>query len=281
MILEAYRLQKVLEIQKIQMPVLKLTFYSFIAVFFKNILPTTTGSGVVRGFYIARDTEKRTEPFAALLVIRMIGVGCLVMVTITALVIDYDQRHNLAPIYPAIFLFVIFLFVIAFFTRRKVAARRFVILRRLKNKTFGNKIVGACRVFHTHLRFPRKLCLAVAITFAIQFIYITINFLVAKDINFNTIRPGAFFIFIPLISVSAIIPSLGGLGIREVMYVYFFSNILGKEGAGALGMIMLVLTIILATTGGIIFAISGSLRKARAEFSNKNNAVGGILINNG
>jgi len=50
MLLEAYRLQQVLQVQGIRVPLLRLTRYCFIGIFFNNILPTSIGGDVaIRG----------------------------------------------------------------------------------------------------------------------------------------------------------------------------------------------------------------------------------------
>ena len=153
------------------------------------------------------------------------------------------------------------------FRSRRIAVKFLVVLKPFKNKALRKEIIAVYRLFHSHRQFPRKLCLAALASLGIQFLYISVNFLVARGMNFQDIGFTTFFILVPLIAVTTMVPSIGGLGIREGMYVYFFKNIIGKDGAGALSLIMLVLVIAMALTGGIIYAISGSMRKARPESS--------------
>jgi len=62
-----------------------------------------------------------------------------------------------------------------------------------------------------------------------------------------------FFIFIPIIWLSAMVPSLGGLGIREYGYLFFFKPYIGQEAAIAMALINLVLIFFQALLGGVIF----------------------------
>jgi len=265
MILEAYRLQQVLQIQGIRLPLPRLTRYCFIGIFFNNILPTSIGGDIAKGFYIARDTGKKTEPFVALAVVRIIAAVCLTAVTVIALAFGYHQLPNSTPIYMVAFMLLVVVFAIIFFTNRRLAVKFLIVLKPFKNKALRKKIIAVYRLFHSHRQAPRKLCLAAGASLGIQFLYISVNFLVARGMNFRNIDFASFFILVPLIGVTTMVPSIGGLGIREGMYLYFFSSLIGEDGAGALGLIMLVLVIAMALTGGIIFAISGSLRKARPE----------------
>jgi glycosyltransferase 2 family protein len=273
MLLDGYRLQQVLHIQGIRLPLLTLTRYCFIGIFFNNILPTSIGGDVAKGFYIARDTGKKTEPFVALAVVRIIGAVCLTAVIVIALAFGYDQLPNSTPIYMAAVMVLIVAFALLFFTRQRLAVKFLIVLNPFKNRALRKKIIAVYRLFHSHRRFPRQLCLAALATLVIQFLYISINFLVARGMNFHNIGFTSFLILIPLITVTSMAPSIGGLGIREGMYVYFFSSLIGKDGAGALGLIMLVLVIAMALTGGIIFAISGSMRKARPELPGEEDYV--------
>jgi glycosyltransferase 2 family protein len=265
MVLEGYRLQQVLQVQGIHLPLLRLTRYAFIGIFFNNILPTSIGGDVAKGFYIARDTGKKTEPFVALVIVRIIAAACLTVVTVIAIGFGYDQLPNSTPIYMVTFMVLIVGFAILFFTRRRLAVKFLIVLKPFKSKKIRKEIIAVYRLFHSHRHFSRQLCLAALASLGIQFLYISVNFLVARGMNFHNINFSVFFILIPLIAVTTMVPSIGGLGIREGMYVYFFSGLIGKDGAGALGLIMLVLVMAMALTGGIIFAISGSMRKARPE----------------
>jgi len=265
MLLEGYRLQQVLQVQGIRLSLMRLTRYCFIGNFFNNILPTSIGGDVAKGFYIARYTGKKSEPFVALVIVRIIAAACLTVVTAIAIAFGYDQLPNSTPIYMVTLMVLVVAAAILFFTWRKFAVKFLIVLEPFKSKKLRKEIISVYRLFHSHRHFSRQLCLAALASLGIQFIYISVNFLIARGMNFHNINFSVFFILIPLIAVTTMVPSIGGLGIREGMYVYFFSGLMGKDGAGALGLIMLVLLVSMALTGGIIFAISGSLRKARPE----------------
>ena len=154
MLLDGYRLQQVLQVQGIHLSLLTLTRYCFIGIFFNNILPTSIGGDVAKGFYIARDTGKKTEPFVALAVVRIIGAVCLTAVIVIALAFGYDRLPNSTPIYMAGFMVLIVVFALLFFTRRRLAVKFLVILKPFKNKTIRKKIIAVYRLFHSHRHFP-------------------------------------------------------------------------------------------------------------------------------
>ncbi len=265
MILEGYRLQQVLLAQDIHLPLTRLTRYCFIGMFFNNILPTTIGGDVAKGFYIARDSGKKTEPFVALVVVRIIGAVCLTAIAIIGIICGRRQLPNMIPVYLVGTMFLIISFALLFFTRRKLAVKFLIFLKPFKNKTFRKEIIAVYRLFHRHQKFPLQLGLATLATLGIEFIYILIDFLIARGMNFTSVTFSACVIFVPLIAVSTMLPSIGGLGVREGMCIYLFSTLpaMNQDKAAAISLIMLVLIIALALAGGIIYALSGTLRKTR------------------
>ena len=62
-----------------------------------------------------------------------------------------------------------------------------------------------------------------------------------------------FFLLIPVVHLISMLPSLNGLGIREVAYVYFLKNHIGTETAAAVGILWLSLLIFLSLIGGLIY----------------------------
>jgi len=65
--------------------------------------------------------------------------------------------------------------------------------------------------------------------------------------------PGLFFLYIPLIWASSLIPSIGGLGVREFSYVFFFTPSLGRQKAVALSLLVLTSIVLQSCAGAIVF----------------------------
>jgi len=73
-----------------------------------------------------------------------------------------------------------------------------------------------------------------------------------------------FFLFIPLITVFTMLPvSLGGVGIQEGAFAYFFSLVgMPLAGALALSILLRTLSIITALPGGFLVLSNGNYRLA-------------------
>ena len=71
--------------------------------------------------------------------------------------------------------------------------------------------------------------------------------------------------FAPFRSVISMIPSLGGLGVREGAYVLFFSGFGGSEKAFALGLLYFATTIGASIIGGICYLFTGRVAPEELE----------------
>lgn len=259
--IEAYRFQQMLLIQNISLPLLRLTRYCFVGMFFNNFMPTTIGGDIAKGFYVSRDTGEKVKPFVALAAVRILGSVFLTLIAAVALIIGYSLLPNKTPIYMVSLMVAGTFFLILFLSRRKLAVKFLIILKPFKSKMLRRNIIEIYRLFHSHKYYPAQLIRATIATLLIEFIYISFNFIAARGLGFDQVSFKSFLLLIPLISVLTMIPSLNGLGVREGAYVYFFAGLIGKDGAGALSLVMLAILLYLSLVGGIIFAVSGSREK--------------------
>ncbi len=263
-VLEAYRLQQILKIQNIHLPLPRLTVYCFIGMFFNNFMPTTIGGDVAKGFYIVRDSTTRSEPFVALMVMRLVGAFWLILIMAGALAAGYHLLPDKTiPTVMVILLVAGITFTVIFLTSRKLAVKFLVLLKPFKSRRLRQKVIAVYRLFHSHQHFPGRIALASLATLGIEFLFIFFNYMVARGLGYKNIGFLTCLLYVPLIAVATLIPSLNGLGVREGAYIYFFGPILGREGAGALALVMLATVTSLGLVGGVVFAVSGSLRKAR------------------
>jgi len=96
----------------------------------------------------------------------------------------------------------------------------------------------------------------IGISFVLQSISIFTQYLMGLSLFHNSFfSPNLkiFFIYVPIIWVATLIPSLGGLGIREFSYVFFFTPYFGKDKSFALSILVLFSVIIQSFIGAIIF----------------------------
>jgi hypothetical protein len=98
---------------------------------------------------------------------------------------------------------------------------------------------------------------AFGISFFLQTMSLFIQYLVVHsfpaDSGIARATPGIFFIYIPMVWLASLVPSLGGFGVREYSYLYFFGPLIGTGAAGALMLVNFLLIILQGVAGGVIF----------------------------
>jgi len=72
------RLKWVMSVQSIKLPLADLTCINFVGCFFNNFLPTSIGGDMVKGYYIAKRTNRKMESLSAILMDRLFGFSVLI-----------------------------------------------------------------------------------------------------------------------------------------------------------------------------------------------------------
>ncbi|MCM8804961.1 MAG: flippase-like domain-containing protein, partial [Candidatus Omnitrophica bacterium] len=224
---------------------------TMIGQFFNNFLPTSAGGDLVKIFYIIKDEKKKFISGLSILVDRYVG-ALTVMIMGTISIFLYKGERTLH------YLILIFLFLLIFsyffFSKRKFAHFLYLPIERIIPKFLNEKILNLYDSIHFYFtEDKKKFYIAILISFFLQILSIFSQYLIGVSILKTNLNILPFFIFIPLIWTSTLIPSLGGLGIREFSYIFLFSNFIGKENAYALSILVLLSVILNGIIGGIIF----------------------------
>ncbi|MCX7917478.1 MAG: flippase-like domain-containing protein [bacterium] len=233
--------------------ILKLTM---IGLFFNNFLPTSAGGDIVKIFYIVRDEKKKFLSGISVLIDRYIGA--LTVMTMGTISIFFYKGIERKIYYSIIIFFILLIFSFYFFSKREFATIFYSPVKKFIPPFLNEKLLNFYNSIHFYFTQNRKnLRIAIFISFLLQILSIFSQYLLSISIIKHNLQILPFFIFIPLIWTSTLIPSLGGLGIREFTYISLFSDFIGKENAYVLSLLVLTNIILNSLIGGIIFLISG------------------------
>ncbi|MCM8818065.1 MAG: flippase-like domain-containing protein [Candidatus Omnitrophica bacterium] len=225
---------------------------TMIGLFFNNFLPTSAGGDIVKIFYVVKEQKQKFLSGISILLDRYIG--SLTVMTMGAISISFYQGEK-GKIYHLIFiLFFLLIFVFYFFSKRKVAVFFYSPIKKFIPSFLNEKLLNLYNSINFYfIENTKKLYFSILISFFLQFLSILSQYLISFSITGKTLSILPFFIFIPLVWVSTLIPSLGGLGIREFSYIFLFSDFLGKNNAYALSLLCLLSVILNSIIGGFIF----------------------------
>ena len=248
----------------------------FVAWMFNNVLPTAIGGDVARVAYTVKD-GRTADAFAATLVDRIVGfIGLFFFALVASLIllIFYHQNPSLGRIsgltLNVVGFVVLLLVTLTLFTdtmHRLVMA----VFGKVRFLNLGERINGIYEAVKVFRSVPRALFLSFVSSLAIQLILALVWYFTALA----TPGQGAgghpmllyYCLGIPLIGVTTMLPSIGGLGIRENGIVSFFTaswmtNAMSEGQATATAVLYLIVTLIYAFVGFVIFQ---SLKQTRGS----------------
>jgi len=237
----------------------RLVFLMFVGAFFSQILPTGVGGDAVRMYELSRDDHRAAAAISSVLVDRFLGLLVLFAMALLALVGGYrfvtpGER----------------LLIAALFGGSLVAAG--LVLQRRWLEPWGRRLGAGRRLSRfkilselyesLHLYGWPALLRATAASVAWNLILILGYYLLGQAVGVD-LALWYYFLLVPIISVFLMLPSLGGLGVREGVTLVVFTQVGVEEPrALALGLAYLLTLWITALLGAALYILQG-LRNAR------------------
>jgi len=249
--------QILLKAQGIEVPLQNLLSFTFVGLFFGNFLPTNVGGDLVRGYDLARHTLLPAETAISVLVDRMLGLIAFVFVAVVmALLVVYTAGQ--AALWEVAVVAAIALLALCGVFALMLSDR----LRRLIGRLFRTSLLS--RLAPVYERLSRALSAyrrsygALALGFCISILVLSIgsvvNYLISLSLG-GGISLLHIFLFTPLITFVLLIPiSVGGIGLNQSAYVFFF-NLVGvpEQKSLAISLLMQAIIIISSLPGGVLW----------------------------
>jgi hypothetical protein len=241
-----------------------------VASMFNNVLPTAIGGDVARIAYTVRD-QRTAEAFAAALVDRIIGfIGLFFFAFCTSVLIWLTTRRSLWLVLNLAGFVALVVITLTLFsdTMHRIVMAIFGRIRILKLGARIDRLYQAVKGFRT-VRWA--LLWSFLASLGIQFVIALTWFLIALAPPalppFG--RPPLLYycLLIPLIGIITMLPSIGGLGLRENSFVGFFTaewmeQAMSRDQAAATAVLYLIITIVFAAIGFVVFQ---TLKRAGAQ----------------
>ncbi len=228
-----------------------------IGLFCNLFLPTSVGGDVIKALGLAKQTGQKPKVIASVVLDRLSGFAGIVLVASVAFFggrAIVDDHSLLISI--GLMALVSAILAAVLFSRRifGFACRIFSFLPKLKQSLLNmhDDIVLMRGQYKQGLE-------TIALSGLAQIILAVVFFLTALSMHQN-ISLLYFIIFSPLVCVATALPSIGGLGVREVGWVYLLSKV-GVDHNVALGLSLtnFMFTILLGLVGGVLL-LTGSTR---------------------
>jgi glycosyltransferase 2 family protein len=235
-------------------PIKDLVVWYLVGSFFNSVLPTGFGGDVLRVYELSRQVNDPVLAANSVVVDRYLGLMVLLGMGLLALPLGAGAVSQ------QVILTLAGLFVaglaggVLVLNQRwwRLASQRIPIVGRL----LAGKLSG---LSDTASRYSaRSLAEATLMSFVFNLSLIAFNVLLGMALDMH-VSLRYFFIFIPITSAVLMLPSVGGLGVREVSYATLFPMVgVSEPVAVSLSLLVYVNTLATGLIGGVIYLLSGA-----------------------
>ncbi len=259
----SYRLKMVLACVGIEASLRASFYYVLVATFSSSFLRITGGAAFVTGIVASMDLKKPLQYcLVASFADRVLGMLAAPLLAAAGLAFalgDTDLTRNALEYAGVCLLGVGVLLILRFFIPGESDLRRNIwkLLRKFKIEKFAESVLLL-------LRSPRTLIGTILVT-AVVFCFYSLNaYLVSVSLGFS-VPFATYLVLIPCLSVAMLIPSVGGLGVREAVFYFFLREQLSLEEALAVSLLYYAVSLVLTAMGGIAMAMRGVSKHSLEE----------------
>jgi uncharacterized protein (TIRG00374 family) len=226
----------------------------FVGSFFSLVLPTGVGGDVVRMYELSRDSTQTASAISSVLVDRFLGLFVLFALALLALVFGQEIVSAQVRILIAL-VFVGCLIGVALLVQRtwiEAWGRRLGLDHLLGRITILEELYESL-----HLYGPAALTRATVAALVFNLMLVLTNYLLGLALGIE-VSIWHYFLFVPIISALLMVPSVGGLGVREATYVFLFGQVgVPPDQAFALALAYDAILILTGLVGAILYVVQG------------------------
>lgn len=258
-LLSTWRWRLLISAQGYDAPLRELSASYLVATFFNNFLPSNIGGDVIRVHDSSRLTGSRTASLAIIAVDRILGFGALYALAATAFLVGGPDVRHLAGARVVLLGLGALFCGLAYVYFREGTARAFMArsgLARLDWARERFEVVQAA--VHVYRRNLVAVLRAFGASLLLQTLFIGYYYAIARSLRIP-LSPAACFLMVPLCTLVQAIPvSFNGWGIRESVFVLYFSQVgLARDSALAFSLAGAGLVVLLSLSGAVVWTSRG------------------------
>lgn len=261
--------QVLLRAQGVKVPFSAVLRFIFVGFFFNNFLPANVGGDVMRGFSLARYTDRAADAAVSVIVDRVIGLMAYMTTAAIAAIIavNFTGRAELEQVE---WVALVALAVLALGFGVLLSRRLRLLITRIFQSRFLAPLAplwGRISDAFGAYRF-RYVALVTAFGIALVGIACTtiVNWLLSQSMG-GLMPLEAIFLFNPLIALVLMIPvSIGGIGVNQTAYPFFYGLAgVPADHALAVSILMQAIALLGSLPGGVLWFLGKRRAPAGAE----------------
>ncbi|MBF0483164.1 MAG: flippase-like domain-containing protein [Candidatus Omnitrophica bacterium] len=230
--------------------------FFMVGLFGNLFLPSAIGGDIIKIIGLCKNSDDKPKVVASVLLDRLSGFAGIAFTAVAAFLIGYRIINNNFLLIPVVVLFLGSL-VVAVILFNSAAYE-------LVGKLFFGfpKVRDSLMQMHADIGLMRgkkwQGFLGIVLSALNQVIYSCVFYLIARAFHID-ISLLYFVLFVPLLCVVSMVPSFGGLGVREAGAAYLFGRIGVDSGVGvSISLMIFTFMVILGIVGGVIYVFTVS-----------------------
>ena len=244
-----------------------LSFY-FVGAFFNNFLPANIGGDIVRVYDVYRECGRADETVAATVTDRLFGMVALGLLAVPAgayVALRYqslglERRFGMWSLVIVLAFVAILTLTTAVIFSRRLARAIGRLGRPLMIRGSRDRFKRMYESFHQYRGAVRNLPAILVVALVVQALRVIVHYEVSSSMGL-AIPAVYFFLFVPVIAIFIALPiSIGGLGVREGLGIFFFCKAvpgLTSEQAFTMGLLAYVVGVVVSLAGGVLYLTRG------------------------
>jgi len=252
----------------------RLFFLYMVGYFFNQILPTSVGGDVVRGYELGKLSQKKSEAMASVFMERFTGLTVLILLALLVVVFTHavsDVRLSII-LYCAFIGYGIGVWMIYHKTFLRFLESKFTtpIFSKIIQKT--QKLQDSIHYYRHH-----KKSLLLAVLYSFLFYGLAVIEVYVGCLTFGvSVALSDLCMIVPVLAILFIIPiTIGGIGLQEWAYYFVLSEIGVPIAVGlSLGLLHRARSISFGLIGGCVYPLVGDtkfseVKTLNSEFASK------------
>ena len=250
------RLRLILSVQGVFVPRLRLYYLWMISLFFNLFLPSAIGGDIAKAYYIYKDSGRKAAAVSSVLVDRFLGLAASVSIAAIAFFLVRPRiRHPQIGVDLICFLTIIIVGSLFVLSHRFSAPLKTMMLYMLP-RPLRFKLEGFFDALGHYRKGRKDFLVGYGYSILAQSLFIIMFYFLARSLQIQ-LPVGLFFLLIPLVGLCSMIPSIGGLGVREAAIVYLFKSYLPVQQALAFSLLVALFLYGIGGACGILYGVRG------------------------
>jgi uncharacterized protein (TIRG00374 family) len=237
--------------------------YFFIGLFGNLFLPTSIGGDVIKAIGLSRGVGQKPKIFASIVLDRLSGFAGLVIVAFIAYFVGTRIVDAPLVIVPIVVLSLLSLSIGGMLFNQRVYRFFGGLVRRFPRLQRGIMQMHEDVMLMNGKRRAAFGCVLLSCLVQVMgaFLIYLISLALHLDVSFLH-----YLIFAPIVSAATFLPSIGGLGVREVGWKTFLTKVgVGADVAVGLSLVSFFFVIIIGLIGGVIYVTTVPGRRIQCD----------------